>query len=174
MTEKPLRADAARNRARILAVAAEVFAAKGPAAGTEEIAARAGVAIGTVFRHFPTKDALLAAIMKDTRDRLAALATTAATLEDFFTAVVAEAAAAHTVATLLSTDVTAGPALESLTGAVAALLSHDQEHARVRRDVRLDEVMALLTATSQGALTAAWPADLQARTLAVVFAGLRP
>ncbi len=172
MTDKPLRADAARNRARILATATEVFAAKGPAASTEEIAARAGVAIGTVFRHFPTKDALLAAIMKDVRDRLAARAATAETLEAFFTAVVAEAAAVHTVVTLLSVDVSG--ALETLTGAIATLLEQDQEHQRVRRDVRIDEVMALLTAASRGALAAAWPPDLQARTLAVIFAGLRP
>jgi AcrR family transcriptional regulator len=172
LTDKPLRADAARNRARILATAAEVFAAKGPAASTEEIAARAGVAIGTVFRHFPTKDALLAAIMKDVRDRLAAHATAAGTLEAFFSTVVAESAAAHTVVTLLSVDV--APALATLTDAIATLLTHDQEHRRVRADVRIDEVMALLTAASQGALTAAWSADLQTRTLAVIFAGLRP
>lgn len=174
MTDKPLRADAARNRARILETAAEVFAAKGPAASTEEIAARAGVAVGTVFRHFPTKDALLAAIMKDVRDRLAARAATAGTLEAFFTAVVAEAAAAHTIVTLLSLDIAAGAALEDLADAVAALLKQDQDHRRVRPDVRIDEVMALLTAASQGALTAAWTEDLQARTLAVIFTGLRP
>ncbi|MFB9830697.1 helix-turn-helix domain-containing protein [Actinoallomurus acaciae] len=52
---RPLRADARRNRARILAVAEAVFAEKGPSASTEEVAERAGVAIGTVFRHFPTK-----------------------------------------------------------------------------------------------------------------------
>src|SRR5215211_8227405 len=67
---KPLRADAQRNRARILRAAEEVFAEKGAGASTEEVAARAGVAIGTIFRHFPTKDALLAAIMKRLLARL--------------------------------------------------------------------------------------------------------
>lgn len=67
-----MRADAARNRSRILAAATEVFAAQGPSASTEEVAARAGVAIGTVFRHFPTKNDLLAAIMKDLLDTLVA------------------------------------------------------------------------------------------------------
>ncbi|MDP9799111.1 hypothetical protein J2S43_007623 [Catenuloplanes nepalensis] len=107
--------------------------------------------------------------MKDTRDRLATRAATATTLEDFFTAVVAESAAAHSVVTLLSTDITAAPALAGLRDAVATLLNHDQTHARVRTEVRLDEVMALLTAASQGALTAAWPADLQARTASFGF-----
>ena len=60
---KPLRADARRNQARVLAAAEAVFAAKGTAASTEEIARQAGVGIGTVFRHFPTKQALLEAVL---------------------------------------------------------------------------------------------------------------
>ena len=63
MSSKPLRADARRNRAKILDAAGEVFAERGAAASTEEVAARAGVAIGTVFRHFPTKQDLLGAIL---------------------------------------------------------------------------------------------------------------
>jgi len=59
-----MRADAQRNRTRILAAAEEVFADGGPGASTEEVARRAGVAIGTVFRHFPTKADLLSALMK--------------------------------------------------------------------------------------------------------------
>src|SRR3954447_16722951 len=53
-------ADAGRNRARVVAAAAEVFAEKGENAGVPEIAARAGVGKGTVYRCFPTKDHLLA------------------------------------------------------------------------------------------------------------------
>src|SRR3989442_539577 len=60
-----MRADARRNRARVLEAAEAVFAASGTAASTEEIARRAGVGIGTVFRHFPTKEALLEAILVD-------------------------------------------------------------------------------------------------------------
>jgi AcrR family transcriptional regulator len=57
--ERPVRADARRNRARILEAAEAVFAEQGASASTEAVAARAGVAIGTVFRHFPTKPELL-------------------------------------------------------------------------------------------------------------------
>ena len=56
------RADAVRNRARVIAAAAEVFAEKGDAAVVPEIAARAGVGNGTVYRCFPTKDHLVAAV----------------------------------------------------------------------------------------------------------------
>ncbi len=53
---RPLRADAARNRARVLEVAYETFAAEGLSVPIDEIARRAGVGAGTVYRHFPTKE----------------------------------------------------------------------------------------------------------------------
>jgi AcrR family transcriptional regulator len=60
-----LRADAARNRARIVAAAVEVFAERGLEASTAEIAQRAGVGEATLFRRFPTKDDLIAAIVAE-------------------------------------------------------------------------------------------------------------
>jgi AcrR family transcriptional regulator len=60
---RPLRADARRNRARVLEVAQQVFAEEGLAVPIDEIARRAGVGVGTVYRHFPTKDALFEAII---------------------------------------------------------------------------------------------------------------
>jgi len=62
-TALALRADAARNRALIVAAAAEVFAERGLEASTAEIADRAGVGEATLFRRFPTKDDLIAAIV---------------------------------------------------------------------------------------------------------------
>jgi AcrR family transcriptional regulator len=62
---RPLRADAARNRARVLAVACETFAAEGFSVPVEEIARRAGVGTGTVCRHFPTKQDLVEAVFAD-------------------------------------------------------------------------------------------------------------
>src|SRR6478672_1972093 len=74
---RPLRADAERNRKRLLDAAAEVFAEQGLEASTAEIARRAGVGQGTVFRRFPTKDDLVAAIVVD---RLGEITETAAAL----------------------------------------------------------------------------------------------
>ena len=71
LVERPLRADARRNRAAVLASARSVFSEQGVDAPIEELARRAGVGVGTVFRHFPTKDALLQAMVVDTWDQLA-------------------------------------------------------------------------------------------------------
>src|ERR1700724_1543375 len=62
---RPLRADAAPNRARVLEVAYEMFAAEGLAVPIDEIARRAGVGAGTVYRHFPTKEDLFRAVIAD-------------------------------------------------------------------------------------------------------------
>ena len=67
---RPLRADAARNRARVLEVAYETFAAEGLSVPIDEIARRAGVGAGTVYRHFPTKEALFQAVIEDQIQRL--------------------------------------------------------------------------------------------------------
>jgi len=67
---RPLRADAARNRARVLEVAYETFAADGLSVPLDEIARRAGVGAGTVYRHFPTKDDLFRAVIEDRLRRI--------------------------------------------------------------------------------------------------------
>jgi len=59
ITDRPQRADARRNRERILAAAREAFAAHGADAQMDDVARRAGVGVGTVYRHFPTKEALM-------------------------------------------------------------------------------------------------------------------
>jgi AcrR family transcriptional regulator len=72
-TRKP-RADSARNRELLLQAAREVFTAGGPGASLEGVARKAGVGIGTLYRHFPTRDALFEAVYRGDIDRLADLA----------------------------------------------------------------------------------------------------
>lgn len=177
-----MRADARRNRDRILAAAEEVFARHGTGASTEDVAARAGVAIGTVFRHFPTKQDLLAAIVKQLLARLTeevaelAEADPATALFDFFARVVEQAAAKRAVVELLAghgVRVGVADPVRGLRDAIGVLLQRAQAAGAVRVQVRLDEVLALLTATAQGALQGGWNDDLRRRTLDVVFAGLR-
>jgi AcrR family transcriptional regulator len=182
--EQALRADARRNRARILAAAEEVFAQRGASASTEEVARRAGVAVGTVFRHFPTKHDLLTAIMKDLLERLAGDVSRLAqsgdpgsALRELFTSLVRQSAAKKSVIDLLAaagTDVQLAGALQTLRDGLAGLLAQAQQAGEVRPEVQAGEVMALLTSTCLGALQGGWDEDLQDRALAVIFAGLRP
>jgi AcrR family transcriptional regulator len=64
-TERPLRADARRNRERILESARAVFAEYGAEAQMDDVARQAGVGVGTVYRHFPTKEALLVELVRE-------------------------------------------------------------------------------------------------------------
>ena len=71
---RPLRADARRNREKVLAAARVAFAEAGRDAQMDDVARRAEVGVGTVYRHFPTKDALLEALVEDTFAQIAARA----------------------------------------------------------------------------------------------------
>jgi AcrR family transcriptional regulator len=79
---RPLRADARRNRERILAAAQQVFAEKGHDAQMDDIAAKAAVGVGTVYRHFPSKEALLGALVGQKFSQFAANAREALEIED--------------------------------------------------------------------------------------------
>src|SRR4051794_35097889 len=84
-SERPLRADARANRERLVDVAREAFAAHGVEASLDDIARRAGVGPGTLYRHFPNRHALLAAVYRGDIETLSAradeLAATLAPLE---------------------------------------------------------------------------------------------
>lgn len=71
---RPLRADAKRNRDKLLAAATEAFAEAGPDVALETVAARAGVGVGTLYRHFPNREALMVATYQHEVDALCAAA----------------------------------------------------------------------------------------------------
>jgi AcrR family transcriptional regulator len=73
VSPRPQRADARRNREKVLAAAAEAFAESGLDAQVEDIARRAGVGVGTLYRHFPTKEALFDALAHAHFERLTAI-----------------------------------------------------------------------------------------------------
>src|SRR5512132_3777585 len=79
---RPLRADARRNRERILKAAGAVFADRGIDAQMDDVARRAKVGVGTVYRHFPTKEALLEALVRNRFAEIAAIAEDALRHED--------------------------------------------------------------------------------------------
>jgi AcrR family transcriptional regulator len=185
MPRKP-RADALRNRARVLEAAEEVFAAKGTGASTEEIAQQAGVGAGTLFRHFPTKEALMEAIVVGRLEGLIAQATALSAAEDpgaaffhFFDLMVDHAARkkAYTEALVRAgVDVKSviEPAGRNLRRALRTLLVRAQKAGAVRDDLQVAEVMALMIGAARVAEHAAADRHLRSRTLAVLLDGLRP
>jgi AcrR family transcriptional regulator len=180
------RADARTNRGRILDVAEEVFGKGGESTSTEEVARLAGVGIATVFRHFPTKAALLDAVLVRRFDRLRgqaeALFNAADPGEaflDFFSRLVADAATKIAIAEALlhaggDSDGEAAQASNGLRRAVGTLLQHAQQAGAVRDDVELPEVYALLVGTSRATAHAHLDEEVRARMLAIVFDGLAP
>jgi AcrR family transcriptional regulator len=80
--EKPLRADARRNRERIIKAARHVFADRGLDAQMDDVAKRAKVGVGTVYRHFPTKEALIDALVAEAFERLLVVAKEQAQRDD--------------------------------------------------------------------------------------------
>src|SRR5690349_10916702 len=81
-TERPLRADARRNRERVLEAARAVFAEHGRDAQMDDVAKKAGVGVGTVYRHFPTKEALIEALVVDSFQKIALRAEAALQADD--------------------------------------------------------------------------------------------
>ena len=82
---KTLRSDARRNRERVVASARELIARKGPDVSVEEITQHAGLGMGTLYRHFPTKEELIDAVLEDAFAELVELARQAAAEEDAWT-----------------------------------------------------------------------------------------
>jgi AcrR family transcriptional regulator len=185
---RPQRVDARANRGRILDVATEVFGKGGESASTEEVARLAGVGIGTVFRHFPTKAALLEAVLAREFDRLREQAEALLNAADpgeaffgFFGHLAARAPAKIAITEALldaggdrDRGGVAARASDGLRQAVCVLLRHAQQAGAVRADVEPPEVYALLAGISRAAARAHLDEKEMARLLSVVFDGLAP
>jgi AcrR family transcriptional regulator len=157
---RPLRADARRNRQRVLEAAQALFASpEGLSVPLDEIAERAGVGPGTVHRHFPTKDALIAAVAVSRLHHIVALATRLSRAEDSGAALrqqLTEMLAEGDLSTplksaLADTDFdirTADPdAARELHDAVGTLLRRAQSAGAARTDIDIDALMAALAGT---------------------------
>jgi AcrR family transcriptional regulator len=179
-----LRADAARNRSLLLAAAAAEFAERGMEASVADIARRAGVGKGTVFRHFPTKDDLLAAIVLDRVESLAALARGLADAADAGAALFSflEEAAGRQQQLDLSFLRDAGEinallrdAREGLFTAIIALVERAQAAGAIRSDISGTDVILLMCAPAHVvSFVPNPPPELWRRYLGLIFDGLRP
>ena len=153
---KRLRADAARNRELLLEAAKLVFSEGGPDAGLEGVARRAGLGIGTLYRHFPTREALFEAVYRREVEQLSELAEALSAAPDpvdalrrWMHANIAMVAtkkgmvAALAVAIDKSSDLFAYSSA-SLTGAIGLLLDRAVRAGRIRTDLRPEDVLRAL------------------------------
>jgi len=150
------RADALRNRQRVLEVARQVFATEGLAVPIDKIADLAGVGVGTLYRHFPTKEALYAAVVlqrledaaNEARD-LAKAPDPAAAFFGFLARLVEEGSAKKDLVEALAATSSQlrdsiGDAKKELGAALGKLLARAQRAGAVRKDATVADVMALI------------------------------
>ncbi len=172
-----VRADARRNRDRLVAVAEEVVAEQGADASLEEIARRAGVGSATLHRHFQGRQGLLEEVF---RERVTALCASADALADeppadalagWLAAVVTHATTNRGLGTVLveATTALAESSHARITAAGERLLTRAQEAGAADPDVTISDVLPLVNAIS---LAAGHDADRAARLLSITLNGL--
>ena len=178
---RPKRADARRNYDKVLRAAREAFAEGGESTALEEIARRAGVGIGTLYRHFPNRQALLEALYMDEVDAVCRSAAGLETedpwealtawFERFLAYLATKRALAGELLNYLEQDAPLFSSCRtSLYSAGEPLLRRAQEAGAVREDVDFPEVMQLMMGIAK--IPSADPAQTE-RVLRVALDGLR-
>ncbi|MEV0463510.1 TetR/AcrR family transcriptional regulator [Nocardia tengchongensis] len=182
MTDRPLRADARRNRERVLAAAQEAFAAEGISVPLDEIARRAGVGAGTVYRHFPTKEALFEAAILDQVEKITAHARALTAAEDpgavffeFLAMMVLEGGVKRDLADALRSGGGEYPRTVShdLKAALGTLLARAQDAGAVRPEISVDDLLTIIKGVFLAVHEAGAAPGLRERTFAVIADGLR-
>lgn len=180
---RPLRADAARNRELLLAAAEAEFAERGLSASVSDIAHRAGVAKGTVFRHFATKEDLIASIVVGHVATLVAEARALADAPDAgaallaFLTVAADHRRQHDLTFLQSAsegDPRVNEVGDELLTCLGVLVGRAREAGAIRPDITATDVYLLMCAPVHVVRNLTHPPDLWQRYLAIIFDGLRP
>jgi AcrR family transcriptional regulator len=182
-TSRRPRADSLRNRERLLDAAKTAFADLGADAALEEIARRAGLGIGTLYRHFPTRDALLAAVYRREVEQLSEAAETLllerrpiAALEAWLELLIDLVATKKVIAPALQASsgegakayAASGPAIH---GALDRLISAAVTAGDIRADVTADDVRRMMMGVSMGFGEPGWEASTR-RLISVLVAGL--
>jgi AcrR family transcriptional regulator len=181
---RPLRADAQRNRDRLLDVAVRAFSQEGPEVTLDAIAKDAGVGIGTLYRHFPTRESLVEAAYRNELGRLCDAAgelleavpadqATRTWMDRFVDYLTTKRGMADALRAVIASG--GNPyeqSRERLTGAIGTLLRAGAAAGSIRPDARPDDVLASLSGVS---LAAGDPArrDQASRLLDLLMDGLR-
>lgn len=182
---RPMRADARRNYDRLLGAARAAFSEHGTDAALEDIARRAGVGIGTLYRHFPNRHALMNAVFQealaeliDRSRELAAAEQPCRGLVEWLGAIITHAGAYRGLAqALMSTSRDETSALAQcnvpLREAGAALLARAQACGAVRAEVSIDDLMQLTNAIALASEQSPDDPELADRLLALTLRGLK-
>jgi len=183
--EPALRADARRNRQKLLEVARELFALQGVGIGIDDVARKAGVGIGTVYRHFPTKEALFQATVASHMEETIADARTRKSAEDageaffsFLERLVERGIEKKNLIDALSRDGVDVPHMPpelaaSFRAALHDLLTRAQRAGAVRSDVQVDELQALIRGTFSAMRGESMNAVARRRMLDIISDGLK-
>lgn len=180
-----MRRNAEANRERILIAAEEVFGAQGAAGSTEEVARRAGVGIATVFRHFPTKDALIEAallrhfgLLNEQATALLGCGDPGAALRELVSTLIATGATKITLASLVGERGALAPSVAAasadLRTTVSTILERAQSAGAAHAGVTVDEVYLLIRGLAQAAATLPPEPATTRRAIALVLRGLAP
>lgn len=184
MSDEPVRADARDNRARLIAVAREVFVEHGVQASLRDIARRAEVGIGTLYRHFPDRDTLLNAVFSDGLDGLRGSAEeliTAASPRDALLTWLERLATASTayhglpasvLAALHDTNSPLHAACHGMSAAANALVLRAQQAGVLRAGLTTGDLFALAAGVALAGQQVPGQPDLARRLLALCADGL--
>jgi AcrR family transcriptional regulator len=184
VVHRPLRADARRNRERVVAAAREVFGEQGREAQMDDVARRAAVGVGTVYRHFPTKEALLEALAVDAFERLTARAVACLEMADpweAFTSALwagAETLSADRALSEVMAEIP-GPVpigLETqreLNEAMTTLIERAKASGDLRADVVLDDIPMVMCGMGAATRKSHQCPDAWRRHMAIILDGLR-
>ena len=185
MSDRPLRADARRNRDRLLEVAVQAFSTDGPDVALESIARTAGVGIGTLYRHFPTREALVEAAYRSELERLCdsagellAAGDPAVALRAWMDRFVDYMTTKHGMSEALRMVIASGGnpfshSRDKLTEAVTTLIEAGIRAGVVRTDVPAMDVLTSLSGITLAAGDAA-QREQAGRLLDLLMDGLRP
>lgn len=184
-TRRKPRTDALRNRERILEVAKEAFTRDGADASLDDIAKRAGVGAGTLYRHFPTRDALIEAVYRSEVEKLAAAARGFAAamppigaLRAWLLLFVDYVAAKHIIAPALN-SVTGGPSRlyegsrSQVQAAIEELMTRAKRSGDVRRDVDASDLLRAVIGISYVSSGGDWQQSAR-KLVDILIAGVRP
>jgi AcrR family transcriptional regulator len=184
LTAKPLRADARRNREKILKAARAVFAEQGRDAQIDDVARRARVGVGTLYRHFPTKDALLEALSDEVFDAVAAHAERALERDDAWEAfkdvlwfggekTSGDRAFSEVMAAQRDAEPRLCPGQVALSAYVAELMRRAKESGRMRTDVLLEDIPLVMCGIGSASGMDHPRPNAWRRHLGIVLDGLR-